>query len=78
MKKLISLSFDYILQGYFISAVQPLHLVECSNTDEFYVAAQWKQYPCYMPQLGTLNYLLNVYNFIIVYGTLIKILSIFV
>lgn len=31
-----------------------------------------------MPQLGTSNYLSNVDNFFIDYGTLIKILSIFV
>ena len=32
--------------GNFIGAVQHLQLVEGSNTDEFFVAAQWKQYPC--------------------------------
>lgn len=36
------------------------------------------QYFCYMPQLDTLNYLSNVDNLFIDYGTLIKILSIFV
>lgn len=34
--------------GNFKGAVQHLHLVEGSNTDEFFVAAQWKQYPCSM------------------------------
>ena len=33
--------------GNFIGAVQPMHLVEGSNTDEFFVAAQWKQYKCW-------------------------------
>jgi len=25
-----------------------MHLVEGSNTDEFFVAAQWKQYKCWL------------------------------
>jgi hypothetical protein len=37
----------YCCRWEFIGAVQPLHLVEGSNTDEFFVAAQWKQYPCW-------------------------------
>jgi hypothetical protein len=41
----ISANEQGFVQGWnFIGAVQPMHLVEGSNTDEFFVAAQWKQY----------------------------------
>ena len=43
-----------------------------------YVSSGLRKTLCYMPQLETLNYLSNVDNFFIDYGTLIKILSIFV
>jgi hypothetical protein len=32
-----------------------MHLVEGSNTDEFFVAAQWKQYSCYRFGTGELK-----------------------